>query len=567
MSNGDFQVLSLVAAALCQDAQVRLAPSGRRWAWDPENRTILVDLDDLAARGVSACAGIIAHEAGHARVTRGALALGESLPESMVHLLHNALEDPRCERWIASRFPGTQAWLDAARQAFRSPSMLDLPPSLQFIVGAADPASLGEGPLPTAVCGEVTAALQRTRADRRAYCSILPDGDLAGWWDELGTYHPEPGESGIGAAAERALAGPAERVRGTFEALFLADAIVLARAHSHAPDATEEALTGLDWTRLVRLGMRGALPSPQAAAEAAIRLAVRLQGRPPPPGALHRPGPGDDDAEADGHARSAAREENLGRQSPAELARLSAELQRALAPLFPPRRPAWDVRTYEDGLRPRMSSLMRLEANPGASTRVWERRSGRDARSAAVLLLVDLSGSMARGKIGAALDGVQVVVSAPRGLSIPHAVYGFQDELIPALPFGVHAPELARAKVDGLRLEVEGCAPRGHNRPAFNDDGPCVAAAAELLAGRRETDRLLLVVSDGHPEGRRSGAAELHAAVRRWGSPRSPVRLVGVGLGRGATHVSTFYPDAVAGVSPAEFPATLVRVLARRLAA
>ena len=86
-----FGALTLLARALCEDARIGLVASTRGWAWDPARRTILVDCNDLERSGLHVAAGVIAHEVGHARVSRMTLAGGADLPAPLAHLLLNAL--------------------------------------------------------------------------------------------------------------------------------------------------------------------------------------------------------------------------------------------------------------------------------------------------------------------------------------------------------------------------------------------------------------------------------------------------------------------------------------------
>jgi cobalamin biosynthesis protein CobT len=102
-------------------------------------------------------------------------------------------------------------------------------------------------------------------------------------------------------------------------------------------------------------------------------------------------------------------------------------------------------------------------------------------------------------------------------------------------------------------MEVRGCRPEGNNKPAYNDDGPCLLECAELLRAEPASDRLLIVVSDGRPAGRRSNESDLRDAVAQLTSNDKEMELLALGLGPGTSHVSEYYPAAEADVPLAEF--------------
>ena len=117
----------------------------------------------------------------------------------------------------------------------------------------------------------------------------------------------------------------------------------------------------------------------------------------------------------------------------------------------------------------------------------------------------------------------------------------------------------------GIRVETRGASPGGHNHPGHNDGGPCLTEAAALLRVRSEPTRLLIVFSDGSPSGRRSNPSDLRAATAKLQAPTSGIHLVGLGIGPGTEHVSTYYQDAHANVALEELPTVLAATLRARL--
>jgi len=111
-----------------------------------------------------------------------------------------------------------------------------------------------------------------------------------------------------------------------------------------------------------------------------------------------------------------------------------------------------------------------------------------------------------------------------------------------------------------MALEVAGRRPGGNNTPGFNDDGPCLREAAEQLLSNPADDRILIVVSDGMPAGRRSTEQDLRNVVRLL--VREPgLRLIGVGIGPDTDHVRDFYPHSRASVGLDLFAGVLAELL------
>ena len=73
--------------------------------------------------------------------------------------------------------------------------------------------------------------------------------------------------------------------------------------------------------------------------------------------------------------------------------------------------------------------------------------------------------------------------------------------------------------------------------------------AAEELLSQPARQRVLIVVSDGLPEGRRSVPDDLRNGVGELSGVRG-LRLVGIGLGPSTEHVRDYYPESIANVRP-----------------
>jgi len=120
---------------------------------------------------------------------------------------------------------------------------------------------------------------------------------------------------------------------------------------------------------------------------------------------------------------------------------------------------------YPTGHRLDLRRVMAFEADPRRTDDLWKRKTVPNRRRAAFSLLVDLSGSMDGEKAQAALHGTIVFAETLAKLDIPFSVHGFQDELIPFLPFDGTFDDHIRAKLSRCRWNVMGRDPAGTINP------------------------------------------------------------------------------------------------------
>lgn len=593
--------LASLASGLCQDARIGLEVREEPiWAWNPVRRVIVVPASDLATRGHTYCAGILAHEVGHFFITRYPhLAAMEAAGSEVWHVL-NAIEDPRVEVWIRKRYPGTAAWLhEVVRDEGDDRETPPLPRFLLFCLECAAEEARGwrtadHGPgLPP----EVTAALEATRSARRAYAELAPDADLpppddpealrrryrAEVWPRLRAslqrHLPEPREQTVRLAAVEAFDLAQREIMPTALELLELDRDQLAAHLERSPEHRQRAQQAVrEGSSRDALEVFAASPTSPALgeptrearelAEQTLRVILDRfhgstagggegRGAPPPllvegdrpvtlpPGPRPRP---------EAHTRPRPQPLSLPRSHSSyekaleQLGGQVDDLARHLEEILRPRQRLGSRVGYPSGSRVSLPRLMQFEADPRRWGELWYRKSLPDRRDAAILLLVDLSGSMSGGKDHAALLGTVLLAETLSRLAVPFAVYGFQDELIPFVELGDPLDGAARAAIGAMPLEVVGRRPGGHNTPSFNDDGPCLREAAEHLLGRREADRVLVAISDGLPEGRRSTTDDLRRVVAALSRPPAEVELVGVGLGPQTGHVTGLYPRSRANV-------------------
>lgn len=588
--NAKIRMLTILARGLAEGATVRLE-AGDRWSWTPATRTLTFRADDVEQLDLPVCLALVAHEIGHAAITayhRPELpAAPMGLPTPLWLQLLNAVEDPRVERWMMGAFAGIEPWFAALFACERAQGRLGDVVSWCQRWMLANTLEWGAGWRPADIEGDrVRAALEETRADRRAYAETAPPAGAMPLVERarLAEISAQQALPHAYAAAEAV-----GRLRG-------AQVELVARAIASDKRFRRKAANCGDCdvplaSRLVAAAESYADETATAPGADALQLAESLldivegvpsaAGRRPAMPAVVRA----DLAEADARAAQAAgrpceEAESSGcgatfpwrRTRTPSLVALQVNREQALEFLrseldrvFPKARPGKWQTGYSSGRRIDLRKAVQLQADPKLHRQLWQRRAAPTKPDAAALLLVDLSGSMAGcGKIEAAVLAASVCAQSLRELDIPCAVYGFQDQLIPFAAFGeAWSPALA-ARLAEMRLEASGTRPAGHNHCGCNDDGPCLAEAAAILATRRERTRTLIVISDGQPAGSRSTAEDLTKVIAEL--ERVPgLALAAIGIGPDTDHVAEFYPDAQGSVPVANFPVVLARSLARRL--
>lgn len=582
-----YRALEALACGLAQDANLRVVLTESSWSWDIQNRTLSVAGQDLMVMPLQAAAGVVAHEVGHAALSlpSGPPQLAE-LSEAVWHHVVNVLEDTRVERWAIQQWPAARGWLDAAWAHDRreeSLGMADIPlgqPLQRFLFACLNEWRSGWQADP-ALEPDLQRDLLRTRAARQHLTDQLPQADASGvlqpravqlafeamlrvlveqLGEVIGRRHRAEREA-LAGQLHRDLTAQQQAVAVVEQALELGfgrgvvhdpealgvlcrNARALVRRLLLRPAETVLGLTGqalaladrLTSLQQPRLRLVTAAAKPGSGARAAPR-------QPPPPPAPYTPA-------------------QVGQRS-----LLLAGLRRRLAEAFPAATPSGWRPGFGSGPRLVMREAIAAEADPRRWRGAFARRSAARGPDAAVLLLVDLSGSMARDKkIEAAVLATSACTEALLELGVDTAVYGFQDQIIPIVAFGTPWSPGVQQSIAAMEAEVLGRRPGGNNQPGANDDGPCLRAAATLLRAQPAQQRVLLVLSDGSPSEptEDAGAARLHDAVRALRADRS-LTLVGLGLGDGTSHVCDFYPDAQGDIAVADFPRVLSQTLLARL--
>lgn len=609
------QVLMLqrLAAGLCNDAAIRVAVHKDTWAWEPRERILFVAHDDLQVLGLEACAGIVAHEVGHAFVTRYHMfesSFASSFPcSALMKNTLNSIEDARADAFMCLRYPGVEAWLWAAARCARKSEASARPYSIAFLLECARGRRM-QWPEPALGLPEVVSdALVRTRVARRRYAEgFLPH--MIG-----GAIPPEveaeyatsirpvvPGQDSrpeiqaeihMRVLAHRALRFASSSIIPEVLALWELDVTDISDFLTHDAQAARAARRAIDEenSRLCRALVSQALdsrstgerPSPGDGPQALSRelLEASLQDDfeddlLASPLVLRASGPGVQSRTP--HMREQARQQRAATPEHREAALARGSLQdyhavwnevrgqvnllaSRLEEILAARRRMRERTGYPTGHRLDLRRAMSFDADPRTCNQLWKRATIPDRTRSAFSLLVDLSGSMSGAKADAALRGTIVFAETLARLGISFSILGFQDEVIPFLDFGERFDDGVRATLAEMPLECMRQRPNGHNRPEHNDDGPCLLESGMALLQQEADRRVLVAISDGAPAGCRSEPEDLTRAVQALSASGDQLTLIGVGIGSDTGHVSQFYPRSVADVPVGQFAATIVSLL------
>jgi uncharacterized protein with von Willebrand factor type A (vWA) domain len=589
--HADAALLSALAAGLCQDAGVAIEVHPGPWQWDPLRRVIRVSAHDLETHGPDYCAGVLANEVGHFFITRQHL-FKHGFPDAELpspigsEILLDALEDPRVDQWIAERYPGVERW-HAAAYGEPAPINLGLPDFLIYCMACAqeERAFLG-------VSAAVADALTETWEARHEYADVVPSVEAVAFgskglraryqfqvWPALITprWVPAPHEQAVQISAVEALRLAQAEIFPAAARLYHGDVEAIERYLNDRPERAARA------RRMIKAGQarelmvqvrhhpgRSELTSRWAhdlareALEAMLiedrpRRLIRATGPglPGDPSTMPPPPPDLPPLQLEWQPPS-----NYDRAH-ARVAEQIERLTRHLDEVLRPRKRLNERSGYPSGRHVDLRKLMQFEADPRRYSELWVRSTIPDRRDVAMTLLVDLSGSMSGDKIESALLGTILLAETLDRLSVSFAVIGFQDVLVPLRRFDQPFDEAARQAIAEMPQEVGACRHGGNNMPSYNDDGPCVLEAAEDLLNQSATERVLIVVSDGLPEGRRSNKDDLRRAIETITGPATGLELIGLGLGPGTQHVRTYYPESVANVAVARFSDEIARLVER----
>ena len=597
--------LQALAGPLAGDLGIAVN-AGQGWSWNPATRVITVDENDLESHSAEYCMGILAHEVAHSLISRY---LDFEFPErrqAWAMQLINAIEDPRIEYWMMRRYPGTALWLNATHeQVLRGDPALDLPDFSSFAIACAWEPRRDWRP-DDRLSARVRQAMEETREARRAYTELVPPVQVPPL-DTLEALRRRYREKVVPMLAQRPWFGKAHPASMEQAVLVSAsEALELARAEilpwgqrlfessreewmsdreRHNPDLTHlpprlrerlaallqqlaQAIQDLERRQLIEKVLV-ALSRLRGTAEVRLDRDTLSTGLRLPEATVIRESHGADSPHDDLRSKLTPAADKTGFDWHRESRRLAPyihDLERRLESLLVPRRHLEMQSGFSSGRKLDLRRLAKFEADPRTGATFWQRANVPTRHRTGFSLLIDCSGSMSMvGRIEAALQGALVLTSVLARLDVPFSVNGFQDRLIRVHDIRDRFDKASIVRLVGLGDEVNDQRDGGNNQSTWNDDGPCLEEAAEELLAYPADSRVMIVISDGLPEGRHSSEDDLKIVIARLSQLGPEFKLIGLGLGEWAHHVKEFYPNSVAGVPLEECFTEVGQLVARCL--
>ena len=196
---------------------------------------------------------------------------------------------------------------------------------------------------------------------------------------------------------------------------------------------------------------------------------------------------------------------------------------------------------------------------PAHDSRAYMKKIAAKVHAEAIMILVDLSGSMQGEKIRETFKAVVVLSEALNRLQVPFEVLGFNDRIHELKSFKEKLSSSAHKRLSAILGEVTS------DRGRYNDDGWALLEAQKRLLIQKQERKFLLVISDGEPA---PSSAHQHieledavAEVLKSGD----INLIGLGLGEGTEHVKTYYPEALANISAKDLRGSFSRLISEIL--
>lgn len=140
-----------------------------------------------------------------------------------------------------------------------------------------------------------------------------------------------------------------------------------------------------------------------------------------------------------------------------------------------------------------------LSGDTRQAEKVFRQRVVSDTTDTAVCLLVDCSGSMSGKKFEMACAGAGALSTALTPINITHSVCGFTNTVIDEYPIVWQFKKFAERVTSN---EMVSRFKLASNCLWQNSDGDAIAYATSSLLSRKETRKVLIVLSDGSPAGR-----------------------------------------------------------------
>lgn len=192
----------------------------------------------------------------------------------------------------------------------------------------------------------------------------------------------------------------------------------------------------------------------------------------------------------------------------------------------------------------------------------WIKKERPTEKDYAFSVLVDLSGSMQNGqKIEETFKAVIALSEVFNNLGMKFNIIGFNNRLHDFLKFGQKLDQEKRKAMEQMVREVNSHTSIGN--PMFNDDGWAVQQASQILSSQKESQKILIVLSDGQPEpssahnGSQFNLKKIVEDIEK----KDQHEIIGLGLGLGTDHVSNYYKRSISDIPVQDLPIRLAQLL------
>lgn len=249
---------------------------------------------------------------------------------------------------------------------------------------------------------------------------------------------------------------------------------------------------------------------------------------------------------------------------------IQKDLERAIS--------ARSLASWENGRKSGKLHSANLARLATGDARVFRRKHENRSKDVAVSLVIDMSGSMSGGKILLAAQSAYALASVLERLRITHEVICFTTGKPVASTGLIEAEEkkmgrrytrnetlyMPVLKNYGERFGVDvrsrfGWLPNTSTM-RNNVDGESIEIAARRLLSRKESGKIMIVLSDGYPAASGdSGKLNDHLKEVVKESMRAGINVVGIGIH--SDSVKEFYPKSVVIKDVDELPKTVIQEL------
>lgn len=202
-----------------------------------------------------------------------------------------------------------------------------------------------------------------------------------------------------------------------------------------------------------------------------------------------------------------------------------------------------------------------LHGDVPSAQRLFRQRVVSDTTDTAVCLLVDCSGSMSGRKFEMACAGAGAMSDALKPLNISHAVLGFtnterkEDPMI--WVFNDYGEKTPTSELVSRFNRASACLWE-------NTDGDAIAYATHSLLQRKEHRKVLLVLSDGSPAGRRF-AGDIDAYTKQAVETAEKAGIDVYGVGIMDNNVEHFYKKHIVVRHLEDLSKTILNIIDRSL--